>query len=140
MSRCGPSVVTAVRALGWRMFSVAVPVPGQAANQETTKDEIIQKLLDRVDALEREVAVLQKGQAQPASAALPAAAEPAAEDKTLATVDTPPDNASRFTFHGYADTGFSRNADGTPTKNFGLGEVDLFATERLSQHLTALLE
>ena len=51
-----------------------------------------------------------------------------------------PDNASRFNFRGYADAGFTREADGTQTKKFELGEVDLFGTERMSTHWTALME
>jgi hypothetical protein len=125
-------------ALWLAMFAAAGPVFGQ----EPSKDEIIQKLLDRVDALEREVAALQKGQVQPAPIAPQPAPPPAVEDTPAANVDTaaPTDNASRFTFHGYADAAFTRNADGTEVKDFELGEIDLFATERLSQHLTALME
>jgi hypothetical protein len=55
------------------------------------------------------------------------------------TLPLSPDNASRFNFHGYADAGFQRNVDGS-TKKFELGEIDLFGTERLSPHLTALME
>ena len=118
------------------MFSTAAPVCAQGAD----KDAMIQKLLDRVDALEREVAALQTGQVQAAPVRSQPAPEPAVENTTPATVDTGADNASRFAFHGYADAGFSRNVEGTSTKDFQLGEVDLFATERLSPHLTALLE
>lgn len=120
------------------MFSAAAPPFAQAVD----KDELIQKLLERVDVLEREVAALQKGQVQPAAAVSQPAPQPAVENTTPATVDTaePADNASRFAFHGYADVGFSRDVDGTSAKDFQLGEIDLFATERLSQHLTALME
>ncbi len=120
------------------MFSTAAPVLAQDAN----KDQIIQKLLERVDALEREVAALQKGRAQPAIAESQPATQPAVENPTVANVDTaaPADNASRFTFHGYADVGFLRNEDGDSTKKFALGEIDLFATGRISTHLSALVE
>ena len=55
-------------------------------------------------------------------------------------VSAPEDNSSRFNFHGYADAGFLRDVDGSSTKKFALGEIDLFATERLSPNLTALME
>jgi len=114
------------------MFSTAAPLFAQAAD----KDEIIQKLLDRVDALEREVAALQKAQVQPAPAVSQPAPQPTIENTTVA----PADNASRFTFHSYADAGFLRNENGNDTKKFSLGEIDLFATSRISTHFTALME
>ncbi len=125
-------------ALWMAMFSIAAPVFAQ----DSSKDEIIQKLLDRVDALERKVAALQKVQIQPAPAESQPAPQPSVGNTSPATVDTaaPADNAGRFTFHGYADMAFTRDVDGTSAKNFHLGEIDLFATERLSQHLTALVE
>jgi hypothetical protein len=125
-------------ALCLAIFSAAAPVFGQ----DSSKDQIIQKLLDRVDALEREVAALQTAQVQPAPAVSQAAPQPVVENTPVSNVDTgaTADNTSRFTFHGYADAGFTRNVDGTSAKDFQLGEVDLFATERLSSHLTALME
>jgi hypothetical protein len=131
-----------------------------AAEPPDEKDQVIQKLVERVEALERQVAALeqtrapQAGQAQPAQpppaqAPIAAAEQPAqqqptsdatnAADATQPDTSTQPDNASRFNFHGYADADFLRDADGY-TKKFEQGEIDLFATERLSSHLTALLE
>ena len=120
------------------------------------KDEMIQKLLERVEALERQVAALEQAQAAPPGPTQvpqaqvpPAQVTPSAVGATPAppttSADAPaadttqPDNASRFNFHGYADADLQRDVDGF-TKKFELGEVDLFATERLSSHLTALLE
>jgi len=125
-----------------------------AAEPPDEKDQVIQKLVERVEALERQVAALeqarapQAGQAQPAQpppaqAPIAAAEHPAQQQPTNDATDTAdatqPDNTSRFNFHGYADADFQRDVDGF-TKKFELGEVDLFATERLSSHLTALLE
>ena len=62
-----------------------------------------------------------------------------ADASTQIGASPPGDNASRFNFHGYADAGFQRNVDGN-TKKFELGEIDLFGTERLSPHWTALME
>jgi hypothetical protein len=115
--------------------------------QGSSQDEIIQKLLERVDALERQVAALQPTQA-PSKAAIvtPPSAVPSqpgdgSNSTTTDTATAPVDNASRFAFHGYADVGFLRNNDGaSDDKRFALGEVDLFATEQLSPRLTALAE
>jgi hypothetical protein len=135
------------------ILSVAAPLFAQAGSD----DEIIQKLLDRVNALERQVAALQQTQTQqiqtqqtPAqlAPAAPVVAPPqavATEQQPNPTVDVPdtnaaqPDAGSRFNFHAYADTDFQRDVDGV-TKKFELGEIDLFGTERLSPHLTALME
>jgi hypothetical protein len=115
-----------------------------------SQDQTIQKLLERVEALEREVAALRQGPApQPVPAQpVPTAQSPVAiapepprsDDATPPDTSAQPDNASRFNFHGYADADFQRDADGTQTKKFEQGEIDLFATERLSSHLTALME
>jgi hypothetical protein len=128
------------------VFATAAPLLAQADGE----NEMIQKLLDRVDALEREVAALEQAQApQPAQTAMPTlvptatATGESASTAAGADASAPPDqsdNASRFNFRGYADADLQRNVDGTQTKKFEQGEIDLFATERLSSHLTALLE
>ncbi len=122
---------------------VLLAASGICAFGQDSKDEIIQKLIARVEALEREVAGLK----QPAPpVAVPVAAQPAAQSSdqpAAAPVELPPaeqPESSRFTFHGYADAGFLRNVDGLSTKRFALGEVDLFATARISPKVTALLE
>jgi hypothetical protein len=120
------------------VFATAAPLLAQAASQ----DEIIQELLDRINALERQVAALEQAQAPPGPQVAPLAPPPiaAAPEPPPSDDATQPDNASRFNFHGYADAGFLRNVDGTSTKKFDLGEIDLFGTERLSPRLTALME
>jgi hypothetical protein len=114
------------------LFATAAPLLAQAANQSANDDEMIQKLLDRVNALERQVAALE--QAQVVQSPIATAPEPGPSGDA-----TPPDSSSRFNFHGYADVDFQRNVDGD-TKKFDLGEIDLFGTERLSPHWTALME
>ncbi len=115
-----------------------------------SQDQTIQKLLERVQALERQVAALEQARAPQPGQALPAEPQPTqsaiaiapepAPQQTPSDDATPPDAGSRFNFHGYADAGFLRNVDGTQTKKFDLGEIDLFGTERLSPRLTALME
>ena len=107
---------------------------------QTEKDEVIQKLIARVEALEREVSELKQGAAPvPAVATSPPASvlERAAPSETA---DVTPVSEKRFSFHGYADVGFLRNQDGDGSKRFALGEVDLFATARVSPRVTALME
>jgi hypothetical protein len=113
-------------------------------------DEIIQKLIARVEALEHEVAALkqtatapsQTQQVQPAPSDLvPVAAAPKQDTTVAADPPEPePPDASKYTFHGYADAGFVRNEDGLSDKRFNLGEIDLFATARISPKLNALVE
>jgi hypothetical protein len=124
------------------------PALGQTDNKTDNKDEIIQRLLDRVDALEREVKALQQGR-KPADAPTPQPSEQAQAAVTPSPAAPTPDadatnasdNTSRFTFHGYADADFDRDVNGmSDDKRFALGEVDLFGSERLSDRLTALVE
>lgn len=129
------------------IFTAAWGGLAPAAETPDDKDQAIQRLLDRVDALEREVTSLQQAQIQQAPGAQASAPpvalateqQPAPSDDVPATNPAQPDASNRFNFHGYADTGFQRDVDGY-TKKFEQGEIDLFATERLSSHLTALLE
>ena len=109
---------------------------------QDNKDDIIQKLISRVGALEREVAALK--QATPPAEQIVA---PAQETRVPAETAIPTDAAEpvassekRFTFHAYADVGFVRNEDGTPVKRFALGELDVFASARITPKLTALVE
>ncbi len=133
---------------------------GVAAETPDDKDQVIQKLVERVEALERQVTALEQAGAPPPAQEQPVQATAPAQvvsaqvvqspstsvpqpvtggDGTPPDTPTQPDNASRFNFHGYADAGFQRDVDGN-TKKFDLGEIDLFGTEWLSQHLTALME
>jgi hypothetical protein len=111
--------------------------------QDAARDaETIQKLIARVEALEREVAALKAGAPTTAPAQPAAAAVPPKQDLAPVPEAPPPEPEPepRFTFHGYADVGFLRNEDGASDKRFNLGEVDLFATARISPRLNVLLE
>jgi hypothetical protein len=124
------------------LAAAAKPAPGQES-----QDQVIQKLLARVEALEREVAALKQTAVAPSATQpvqpdmIPAAATPKLDATVAAEPPEPePPDADRYTFHGYADLGFLRNEDGLSDKKFVLGEVDLFATARISPKLTALVE
>ena len=134
-----PTVARYILAIVAIFAAASEPILGQES-----QDEIIQKLLARVEALEREVAALKQTAVAP-SAAQPAQPDPVPApmlDTTLAAEPPEPElpDTDRYTFHGYADLGFLRNEDGLSDKRFVLGEVDLFATARISPKLTALVE
>ena len=122
-----------VTVLALLFFSTLTP-----AFAQTDKDEVIQKLIARVDALEREVAALKLGTVP--SSGSTASANTEMPDQSAVHEATPAQEDSRFTFHGYADLGFQRNVDGDSSKRFALGEVDLWATARISPKVNALLE
>ena len=125
-------------------------VPKPVLGQERQDEIIIQKLLARVEALEREVEALKQtatdpSQAQPVQPApsklAPIVAAP--KQDTTVTADLPepePPEASKYTLHAYVDAGFLRNDDGLSDKRFNLGEIDFFATTRISPKLNALVE
>jgi hypothetical protein len=145
--------LVAAFALLWAATTVAGAGVAVAAEPPDEKDQVIQKLLERVEALERQVAALEQARApqaaqtqvvqaqveQPPIATAPEPA-PSPEPTPSDNASLPADAGSRFNFHGYADVDFQRNVDGTQTKKFDLGEIDLFGTERLSPHFTALME
>jgi hypothetical protein len=114
---------------------------------QESKDEVIQKLISRVEALEREIAAMKQAPETPAAPAPneAAAKTPDAPATPATPAPEPPpsadnQNASRFTFHGYADAGFLRNVDGSSVKRFTQGEVDLFTTARISPKVNLLME
>ena len=117
---------------------------------QDNKDEVIQKLISRVEALEREVAALKQTATAPGAAEASAVvAKPPENPPADATAIPPavaaappsePQNESRFTFHGYADAGFLRNMGGDSVKRFAQGEIDLFATARVSPKVNVLME
>ncbi len=128
---------------GWRCLRASPGKRKREQAQTDSKDAIIQKLLDRVDALEREVAALAASAASARATTRPRNRLSRRRNLRPDSAGTPRDasyterdsNASRFNFRGYADADFQRDVDGTPTKKFEQGEIDLFATERLSPHL-----
>ncbi len=136
-----PTVARSILAIAAIFAAASEPILGQES-----QDEIIQKLLARVEALEREVAALKPTAAptaaQPAQPdTVPVAAAPKLDTAMAAEPPEPePPDTDRYTFHGYADLGFLRNEDGLSDKKFVLGEVDLFGTARISPKLTALVE
>jgi hypothetical protein len=131
-----------LRYIGWAAVWACAWLP---AFGQDSKDDIIQKLISRVEALEREVAALKQGfSATPQReqvAATPPQAPVLVEASIPADVAEPvPVNESRFALHAYGDIDFLRNADGSSVKRFALGELDVFASARITPKLSALVE
>src|ERR1035438_1878826 len=123
------------------ILAVLVLCPSLAAQQD--KDELIQNLLSRVEALEREVASLRAGSVSSAPQ------NSVAQQPTAVTTVTAPDPAAadasdqqggRFTLRGFADVDFLANQDGNQLRRFVVGELDLFATARISPKVSVLME
>jgi hypothetical protein len=118
------------------MLCAGMPVFGQ-----DSQDDIIRKLISRVEALEREVASLKPGTTPEPMATTPAP-EPVPIVETIPTdaAEPVPVSEDRFTLHAYGDIDFLRNPDGSSFKRFALGELDVFASARISPRLSALAE
>jgi hypothetical protein len=116
--------------------------PSLAAQQD--KDELIQNLLSRVEALEREVASLRAGSESSAPqnsvAQQPTAATTATAPGPAAAADASDQQGWRFTLRGFADVDFLANQNGNQLKRFAVGELDLFATARLYPKVSVLME
>ena len=113
-----------------------------AAWGQDTKDEVIQKLISRVEALEREVATLRQAAAPDEKIVASPRPEPA--EQAAAIPEEAPEPAplseNRFALHAYGDVGFLRNPDGSSIKRFALGELDVFASARITPKLSGLVE
>jgi hypothetical protein len=131
----------------WTVLGLCLWMP---AFGQDSKDDIIQKLISRVEALEREVAALKPGAtpqqtvatAPPEQAPAPPPQAPVAVE-AVAPADAAepfPTGENRFTLHAYGDIGFLRNPDGSSIKRFALGELDVFASARITPKLSALVE
>ena len=131
------------------LIAAGTPAFGQDGFDQGKKDEIIQKLIARVEALEREVAELKRGAVAPGEAQKASIAPPQPANETpksdVPVVATEPaaeaePEASRFNFRGFADVDFDRNEGHDLSKRFAMGEVDFFATAQISPRLTFLAE
>jgi hypothetical protein len=114
---------------------------------QDSKDDTIQKLISRVEALEREVAALKQGPSvtptpQPEQVAGTYRQAPVPAEVAIPADATEPVPASenRFVLHAYGDIDFLRNPDGSSIKRFALGELDVFASARITPKLSALVE
>jgi hypothetical protein len=104
------------------------PTPAQQA-------EINQQLLQRIAELEKEVQAM-KGQA-PAAAAAPA---PVPEAAAVLEGPTVNEVAPRLKLSFFGDLGYQIGHYYGPTNAFEIGQFDMFATARLSDHVSVLGE
>lgn len=103
--------------------------------------ELIRRLLERIDALEKRVNELERPlRAAAAPVTSPAPPLPPAvmdHGDGHASLDTSP----ALNVRGYGDAGFmAAHAPASSTSTFGLGQFDLFLTSRLSNHIGFLAE
>ena len=107
-----------------------------------TDSALIKRLLARVDELEAEVRQI-KG-AGSVKAVEPEAAAPSkqAQPAELAVAHSESHGlvAPGLQIRGFADVGFGASNEKGTTNSFGLGQIDLFMTSRLSENISALGE
>ncbi|PYR32224.1 MAG: hypothetical protein DMF92_02815 [Acidobacteria bacterium] len=121
--------------LAWPVTAQTQP---ETADQETTR-----RLLERVDELERQVRVLRQA-AEPtplADSALPD--DPPQSDHGSHTTDltSPETRVSPLAeIHWFGDVGFRASDQLGETASFALGQLDLFLTSNLTDHLNILSE
>jgi len=124
----------------WLML--AWPVTAQT-QPETADQETTRRLLERVDELERQVRVLRQA-AEPtpvADSALPD--DPPQSDHGSHTTDltSPETRVSPLAeIHWFGDVGFRASDQLGETASFALGQLDLFLTSNLTDHLNILSE
>jgi hypothetical protein len=128
-------------------FMLVVGGVAVAAESPDEKDQVTQKLVDRVETLERQVIALRQAPTSQVAQAVQSPTirvrEPARQllttgDGASAAPDvTQPDDASWFNLRGHTDAGIERNEHGRSPERFF---IDLFATEQLSTPVTAPIE
>jgi outer membrane murein-binding lipoprotein Lpp len=115
----------------------------QAQTGTSSQDDATKQLLDRVRELEAKVKQLEEKEAAAASAPPVAAAPaPVAAPEPAAVVEQPQVNevAPRLKLLFFGDTGYQIGHFYGPTSTFEFGEFDMFATARLTDHISALAE
>lgn len=149
--------------MGWigRITLVSVALAGVALSQTEAKSEsaLIRDLADKVSRLESQLADLQaRLDGRPAQAPLvvPLVVVPRVESAVRAQPEAAapePQNGAGSTspeisFRGFGDVGYQRASaagrgttlPGTASQGFGVGQIDLFVTSRLSSRFGVLLE
>jgi hypothetical protein len=96
---------------------------------EDPRDKIIRELLQRMERLENE--------ARDRSAPRPAPAPPEPEPEAEAE---PVERFPQLQFHGFSDVEFRLNNRSGEQDTFGLGQLDLFLSSRLSEDVSVLSE
>jgi len=124
-------------ALSWTAFAQQ-PAPATAS-----QGEINQQLLDRIAELEKEVKQLRQATNQSSiQTPTPPAPAPAPLPEPVAIVEITQANvvADRLKLNFFGDTGYQIGHFYGPANTFEFGEFDMFATARLSEHVSALGE
>jgi hypothetical protein len=125
--------------LAWPAAGQTQPAPQalDAPEQDATR-----RLLERVDELEQQVRELrQAAQPTPAAQALPD--DPPQDDHAshMTNGSSPETRVSPLAeIHWFGDVGFRATDQRGETASFGLGQLDLFLTSNLTDHLNILSE
>ena len=120
--------------LGGACLLVAARASGQVTGSTTreSRDELVERLLKRVEGLETEVKQLKAG-SRPASSPDPSG-ETGGEEAAVRT------SFPEVRFHGFADVQY-RASDRAGQKNsFAPGQLDFFVTSRLAEDVSVLNE
>ncbi len=115
----------------------------QAQDAPASQDDANKQLLERVRELEAKVKQLEEKEAASAPAPAPAAAPaPAPAPEPAPAMEQPQVNAvaDRLKLLLFGDTGYQTGHFYGPTSSFEFGEFDMFATARLTDHVSVLGE
>jgi hypothetical protein len=123
-------------------LAIALFLPAaRAQNAAPADQELIRALMAKVDALEKRVRELETRAAPPAPApAVQTAALPPVEhgghDADVSQAKASP----TINVRGFGDLGYSASRHGDASNSFAMGQLDLFLSSRLSEHLSVLME
>lgn len=120
---------------------LAWPVTAQT-QPETAGDEATRRLLERVDELEREVRELRQPSQTPIAESAPPGDPPQDDhDSHISDTTSPETRVSPLAeIHWFGDVGFRASDQEGDTASFALGQLDLFLTSNLTDHLNILSE
>ena len=116
-------IVGWVRFLAFPLAVVSAFAAVPPAGQPPTDGELLRKLAARVEQLEKELAEIKSH--TPAAAASAAPAD---------------ESYPRIRFSGFADLNYHATHRGSAPSGFGLGEMDLFITSRISEKAGVIVE
>ena len=129
---------------------VGLALPAAAVAQTTSTDELIRTLLARIDALEHRVNELESSHAVASSAMASTSVAAPVEHEHVSVANAPSHEehdapipssvGDGIRVRGFADVGFTSEKVGKQVNSFGLGQLDLFVTSRISNKLSFLAE
>ncbi len=129
----GVCMVNSIVRLGIFAFSCTVAIRAQDLGGDRKS---IERLLEKIEALERRVSELEaERRGKVGEIAQQSAPQPVEPEERPQAASTPMMN-----IRGFADIGYAGERSGQWQNSFGLGQVDLIITSRLSERLGILVE